>query len=329
MPENNPIDSTRHRFLSEVPLGAISEETVPLLAARGRILAERLMAAIDDPPYCRAIVEGYVVCVDDLAGVSETSPLELEITGEIAVGQGNVPGLESGKTLSVTTGSYIPEGNYAVLRAWDVEKKGRRIRICGGAKKGANIEVTGEIRTKGSPLLNKGHQIQSEDVFLAASQGLISLKVARRPRVALFSSGNEVIAPTAPASMGTIWDCNQYGLSSLIEEAGGIPLFKGIMKDDFEYFKNQLSEALASSDMVVISGGTVAENRDFTADLLDAVGPPGALVKGIPMRSGKPIVLGLSGKKPIVCVAGHPPEAARGFMLFAQPAIQHLMGKED
>ncbi len=326
MTENDPIGSTRRRFLSEIPVGPAALETLPLLAARGRILAADLVAAIDDPPYCRAIVEGYVVCVSDLSTVS-SSPLELEIAGEIAVGQGDASGLERGKAVSVTTGSYIPAGDYAVLRAWDVEKKEGRIVIRKGAKKDDNIEIRGEIRTAGSPLIQKGQEINSEDIFLAASQGITELSVSCRPRVALFSSGNEVIAPTAPASLGAIWDCNQYGLSSLIEEAGGIPEFKGIMKDDFEFFKTQLKEALDTADMVVISGGTVAENRDFTADLIDAVGPPGALVKGIPMRSGKPIVLGLSGKKPIVCVAGHPPEAARGFTLFGRPAIARLMGE--
>ena len=295
MSENNPIESTRQGFLAEIPLGPISQETIPLLAARGRILATDLRAAIDDPPYCRAIVEGYVVCMSDLSTLSESSPLELEIAGEIAVGQDNASGLEPGLTLSVTTGSYIPSGDYAVLRAWDVELKEGRIIIRKGAKKGAYIEIQGELRTKGSLLLNKGQPISSEDIFLSASQGITELSVSCRPRVALFSSGNEVIAPTAPSGVGAIWDCNQYGLSSLIEEAGGIPLFKGIMKDDFKLFEGQLKEALDTADMVVISGGTVAENRDFTADLLDAVGPPGALVKGIPMRSGKPIVLGLAG----------------------------------
>jgi len=328
VPENNPIESTRQRFLSEISLGGIAAETISLLASRGRILAADLVAAIDDPPYCRAIVEGFVVCMSDLSAVSESSPLELEISGEIVVGQGDAKGLEQGKTLSVTTGSYIPCGDYAVLRAWDVEKKGDRIILRKGAKKGDNIEIQGEIRTKGSLLLKKGQQISSKDIFLLASQGITELSVSCRPRVALFSSGNEVIPPTLPSKMGAIWDCNQYGLSSLIEEAGGIPLFKGIVKDDFELFKAELKEALDTADMVVISGGTVAENRDFTADLLDAVGPPGALVKGIPMRSGKPIVLGLAGVKPIVCVAGHPLEAARGFTLFGEPAMACLMGKE-
>lgn len=328
MPDHDPIKSTQDRFITEIPKGPVSVETVPLLAARGRILSTDLAAVIDEPPYCRAIVEGYVVCVSDLAALSESSPLELNVAGEIAVGQDHASGLETGFTLSVTTGSFIPSGDYAVLRTWDVERKEGKILIRKSAKKDDCIEIQGEIRAKGSSLLKKGQPISTDDIFLAASQGITELSVARKPQVALFSSGNEVIAPTRPFSMGAIWDCNQYGLASLIEEAGATPIFKGIMKDDFEFFESQLKEALKEADMVVISGGTVAQNRDFTADLLDVLGPPGALVKGIPMRSGKPIVLGLSGKKPIVCVAGHPPEAARGFRLFAQPAIEQLMGKE-
>ncbi|WDT73301.1 MAG: molybdopterin-binding protein [Candidatus Manganitrophus sp.] len=99
------------------------------------------------------------------------------------------------------------------------------------------------------------------------------------------------------------------------------------MKDDFDLFAKRLKEALAEAEMVVISGGTAIGGRDFTVDLVNAAGAPGAVVKGVPMRSGKPLVLGAAGSKPIVCVAGHPPEAARGFNLFGRPALGRLLGE--
>ncbi|MFQ5596444.1 MAG: molybdopterin molybdotransferase MoeA [Nitrospiria bacterium] len=327
MPEDDPIQSARKCFFSAFSKDSTASETLPLGRAKDRVLASDLEAAIDDPPYGRSIMEGYVAYVSDLEAASESAPVTLEVAGAIPVGQGHAEGLAEGKVLQVNTGSFIPQGGFGVLRAWDVEQQGKRIIVSKPLKKKENIEVQGEIRAKGTPLLGKGHRVNSDDIFLLASQGMTEVSVACRPKVALFSSGNEVIPPDAPFQVGGIWDCNQYGLASLIEEAGGIPEFKGIMKDDFSGFVKALKAALETADMIVISGGTVAENRAFSADLLDAVGPPGTVVQGIPMRSGKPIVLGVSGGKPIVCVAGHPPEAARGFRLFGLPAIEYLMGK--
>jgi len=325
--DENPAQSSLKLFLDAIPAGPLSVETLPLLSARGRGLAENLPAKIDDPPYSRSIMEGYVVCVSDLKLASDKQPVRLEVLGSIPVGQGHADGLVPGKALEVTTGSFIPAGDFAVLRAWNVIRDGDEIIATQPVKKGENLETQGELRKKGECLLKKGAMICPADISLLASQGILNLPLARPPRVALFSSGNEVIPAEAAFKLGSIWDCNRYGLSSLIEEAGGIPLFKGIMADDFELFKEKLEEALEKADMLLISGGTGVGGRDFTAELLDALGSPGTLVKGIPMRSGKPIILGGVGKKPIVCVAGHPPEAARGFELFAKPMIAHLMGQ--
>ncbi|MFQ5950148.1 MAG: molybdopterin molybdotransferase MoeA, partial [Nitrospiria bacterium] len=268
-------------------------------------------------------------CASDAADASKEKPVILEVSGEIPVGIGEAAGLVPGKALSVMTGSYIPDGDYAVVRRFDVQREGNNISLTRPIKMHENMEIQGETRKKGSTLFRKGDRITSDDIFLLASQGILELKVAKSPRVALFSSGDEVIPPTAPLRIGAIWDCNSYGLSSLIQEAGGISLFRGIVRDDFDRFVKEVRTALQEADMVVISGGTAVGGRDFTVALLNAVGSPGALVKGIPMRSGKPIVLGVAGPKPIVCVAGHPPEAARGFSLFGRPAISHLMGEID
>jgi len=324
---DEPLKAALNTFLEAVPHGPLSIEALPLLQASGRTLAKDLFAVIDDPPYSRSIMEGYVLCVADAAAASEPQPVRLEVTGRIPVGQGEAKGLRGGAALEVTTGSFIPPGDFAVLRAWEVHREGMYITIKKPLKTGENIELQGELRRKGDRLLEKGALIGADETFLLASQGILEVPLSRPPRLALFSSGNEVIPAGAPFKPGSIWDCNRYGLSSLIEAAGGVPLFQGIIADDFDLFVRKLKAALEDADMALISGGTGAEGRDFTAELLDAAGPPGALVKGIPMRSGKPLILGASGSKPILCVAGHPPEAARGFQLFAKPMIAQLLGR--
>ncbi|MFQ5579959.1 MAG: molybdopterin molybdotransferase MoeA [Nitrospiria bacterium] len=322
----DPIQDARQLFLSRVGKGSLGFETVSILSASGRILAEDVLAVIDDPPYGRSIMEGYLVSPPDTLGASKENPVSIDITGDIPVGSGDAENLVSGTALRVTTGSYIPSGDYSVVKKWEVQERGRAIALLKPVVKGENIEVVGSERRKGSVLYSKGAQIRAEDIFLLASQGILKVKVAGAPRVAIFSSGNEVVPPTEPLKKGDIWDCNSYGLSALVREAGGIPFFKGIIKDDLGLFTGKVKEALGEVDMIVISGGTAVGGRDFTADLLNAAGSPGTIVNGIPMRSGKPIVLGVSETKPIVCVAGHPPEAARGFKLFGKPLIAHLMG---
>jgi len=327
--EETPISKALKSFLDAVTVRDLPSESTPLLLSRGRVLAGDLSATIDDPPYSRSIMEGYVVCVSDLSATSEEQPVRLDITGEIKVGQGRVDGLGPGRALQVTTGSFIPAGDYAVVKRWEVKHVGNQIAVSKPVKQHENIEVQGELREKGAVLFEIGHQVGSDDLFLLASQGILDLTVVRRPRVALFSSGNEVTSATTPLKLGSIWDCNQYGLSSLIEEAGGIPHFQGIIKDDLTLFTQKLKEGLQQADMAVISGGTAVDGKDFTAALLNAAGSPGVLVNGIPMRSGKPIVLGVAEGKPILCVAGHPPEAARGFRLFGKPMIEHLTGEQS
>ncbi len=326
-PKDDPIQASLERFLPLIPPGALSVEKIPLLPARGRILAADVTATIDDPPYARSIMEGYVVVAPETAGASIEQPVTLQVIGEIPVGVGEAKGFGPGKALRVTTGSWLPSGDYAVVRQFDVAAEGDRIRLTRPVKKDDNIETQGCEQRKGALLFTQGHRLTPADLFVLAGQGILDVSVARRPRVAIFSSGNEVISPTEPFRIGAIWDCNSYGLSALVEESGGLPFFKGIVKDDFDLFSRQIKEALSENDMIVISGGTAVGGRDFTADLVDAAGSPGAVVKGIPMRSGKPIVLGVAGGKPIICVAGHPPEAARGFTLFGRPALGRLLGE--
>lgn len=328
-PIDDPVQAALESFLPLIPRGALGGEKAALSAARGRVLAVDVAAAIDDPPYARSIMEGYVVPAAEAAGASPEHPVVLQVVGEIPVGSGEAKGLGKGKALRVTTGSYIPPGDYAVVKQWDVVQEEGRVRLTKPVRPNENIETQGADRKKGAVLFKQGHRIAPADIFVLAGQGILEVAVAKRPRVAIFSSGDEVIPPTEPFRIGAIWDCNAYGLAALVEEAGGAPAFKGIVRDDFDLFSRRIKESLAESDMVLISGGTAIGGRDFTVELVNAAGAPGAVVKGVPMRSGKPIVLGVAGVKPIVCVAGHPPEAARGFQLFGRPALGRLMGESN
>lgn len=325
--KDDPVQFALESFLALIPEGPMKTEEVPLSSARGRVLGMEIKASMDSPPYARSIMEGYLGLASDLSKASKEMPVTLQVVGEVALGASEAKGLGPGKCLSVTTGSFVPPGEFAVVRRWDVEQKGDHVVVTRPAQKGENIEAQGCDQKKGDRLLAKGCRLAPADLYLLAAHGNLKVSVAVRPTVAIFSSGNEVIAATEPMRTGYIRDCNAIGLAAQVEEAGGAPAFKGIMRDDFDLFLKALQAALAGADMAVISGGTAVGGKDFIAELVSAAGKPGTVVNGIPMRSGKPIVLGVAGTKPIVCVAGHPPEAARGFNLFGRPTVGRLLGE--
>jgi len=326
--KEDPVLVALTSFLPLFPEGPQALEEVPLSGARGRVLAREIAASMDNPPYARSIMEGYLVLAADVAKASKDAPTVLRVKGEMALGASDPKGLERGTCLSVTTGSFVPAGEMAVVRRFDVERRGDEIVVSRPVQSGENIEAQGCDQKKGTILFAKGKRIVPSDIYLLAAHGVVRVPVGSRPRVAIFSCGDEVIPAGEPVRAGYIRDCNCWGLSAQVEEAGGLPIPKGIVRDDFGAFLDVLKSALVDSQMVVISGGTAVGGKDFTAELVSAAGRPGTIVNGVPMRSGKPIVLGVAGGRPVVCVAGHPPEASRGFTLFGQPVISRLLGEK-
>jgi molybdopterin molybdotransferase len=326
-PSGDPVQSALEKFLAAFPEGPLGSEEVSLENLPGRILHDEIRAAIDSPPYSRSIIEGYLVNAPETENASDQNSVLLKIADKILPGQSHIKAVKPETAIEVNTGSYVPPMvGLAVVRQMDAQRQNDQIAIRNPVPEAANLEVQGCDIKKGTTLLKRGHQITPEDITLLAGQGILSAKVNRLPKVAIFSSGDEVIPPTQPMKPGYIWDCNSYGLSALTKTHGGIPIFKGIMKDDFDQFKENLKKALQEADMLIISGGTAVGGRDFVADLINALGSPGVVVNGVPMRGGKPLIMGVIGQKPIVCVAGHPPEAIRGFHLFGKPALSRLLG---
>jgi molybdopterin molybdotransferase len=328
-PSGDPVQGALEKFLAAFSAGPLSTEEIPLETLSSRVLSDEIRSAIDSPPYSRSIIEGYLVNTSETENASDQNPVVLKIAGKIAPGQSHIKAVKPETAIEVNTGSYVPPMvGLSVVRQMDVQQQGDQIKITKAVPEAANLEVQGCDIKKGSTLFKKGHQIIPDDITLLAGQGILTVKAARMPKVDIFSSGDEVIPPTQPMKPGFIWDCNSYGLSALVKAHGGIPIFKGIMKDDFDQFKENLKKALQEADMIIISGGTAVGGRDFVADLISALGSPGVVVNGVPMRGGKPLIMGVIGQKPIVCVAGHPPEAVRGFHLFAKPTLSRLLGHQ-
>ena len=324
--QDDPVLSALNRFFAVFPSGPLGAEEIGLIECRGRVLTVNINAAINSPNFSRALVEGFLVNVADIESAGDNNPVELNIKGTIDVGKTFDGVISTGSCMEVFTGSFIPDGPYAVVRYMDITRTGGSIRITRSFNKGDNIEATGCEIKKGDIILKGGTRISPKEIMTLAGQGILSVKITKKPEVAVFCSGNEIIPPSEQLRPGYVWDANSYTLLAQIEEYGGIPLFNGVIKDDLNAFKTALINGLSRADMAVISGGTAIGGKEFIAELINSSGKPGVVVNGVPMRSGKPLIMGVIDKKPIVCVAGYPPESLRGFDLFGKPTIERLLG---
>jgi len=324
--EENPLQAAQERFAAAVPFRAMDADQCPLQDARGRTLHADFVAPEDAPPYHRAIVEGFLVNAADTQGADEKSPKSFRVTGAVRPGDTECPPIGAGEAIEVATGSIVPDGPLAVVRMWEAKRSGDGFSVTRPFPPRFFVEDAGCDHALGSVVLPAGTVLGPAELGIVAAFGVDRVAVARAPRVCLFSSGDEVIPYTEAMRPGAIRDSNAVMLAAAVAEAGGSPTFCGIMHDDFDGFVAAAKKALATADMMLVSGGTAVGGRDFISDLIKALGE--LLVDGVPMRSGRPLIMGVADGKPLVCVAGHPPEALRGFMLFGVPAVDRLLGRD-
>lgn len=325
MAEKSPLQEAQEKFIQAIEFRSQKGEQRTLVDALNCTLHTAITAPMDSPPYPRSIVEGYLVDSNATKGASEESPVSFDIIGSVNPGDAECPIPGPGQAVEVATGSLVPEAPYAIARMWEIEKEGNSVSVKRPFPPGFFIEEQGCDIKKGSEILPVGSVLNSKNIGEIASLGIDQVTVSAPPSVAIFASGDEVIPHTEPFKLGAIFDCNTPMLSAAVCEAGGIANPQGIKSDDFDAFVEDVRDALKTSDMILIAGGTAVGGRDFVSDLIREVGE--LIVDGVPMKSGRPLIMGIANNKPIVCVAGHPPEALRGFQLFGTAAINRLLGK--
>jgi len=322
--EKSPLIDAQTTFIDKVAFQTTAEERCSLANALARTIYKDVLAPMDSPPYHRAIVEGFLVQTKDTKNANDETPMSFQVTGEVKPGESQCPTPQNMQAMRVSTGSIVPDGEFSIVRMWEAEINGQSFQIKRPFPARFFIENQGCDIEKNTIVCAAGTTLGAMEIGTLASLGITDISVATKPVLSIFSSGDEVIPYTAPFQPGKIYDCNSVMLSAATHGAGAIPTFKGIMNDDFEQFVKQAKQALNTSDMLLISGGTAVGSKDFISDLIREIGE--LIIDGVPMRSGRPLIMGIANQKPIVCVAGHPPEALRGFQLFAVPAIQKLMG---
>ncbi|MCP5065971.1 MAG: molybdopterin biosynthesis protein [bacterium] len=319
-------DEAEQRWRQAIRVAAIPPEDVPLEEALGRILAEDVRAEVDVPGFDRSNMDGFAVRARDTFGASEEEPRRLHLNGE-TIPTGVAPQLEveEGTATPIATGGMLPRGADAVVPVEHTDLDGddvivRRPRVPGGA-----VAFAGTDMGMGETVLFAGTRLTSRETGVLAAIGRQQIAVVGRPRVAILSTGDEIVQPGEAMRPGLVFDSNGRILADAVRELGGEPHFLGAFRDDEKALRVAVAEALASSDLVLLSGGTSKGEGDLNAQVIADLSP-GILVHGVALKPGKPICLAASGDKPVVILPGFPTSAVFTFHEFVAPVLREMAG---
>ncbi|HJT08092.1 MAG TPA: molybdopterin biosynthesis protein [Stellaceae bacterium] len=317
-----------HRHLKLRPLGS---EQVTLSQALNRVLAKTVTAAVDVPGFDRASVDGFAVRAADTVGAGEQSPKVLQLNPEILT-----PGVEprlpvrAGGATLIATGGMVPRGADAVMMIEHTEARqsdGKTfIEIRRAAASGQFIAFAGSDLARGETVLRAGQPLTSREIGMLAAVGRASVEVYRKPRVAIISTGDEIVAPGKPMRPGAVYDSNAAILAAAVEEAGGAPRLFGIGPDDEVQLSRLIDEGRASCDVVIMSGGTSKGAGDLCYRAVALFKDPGIVVHGVALKPGKPVCLAVTAGKPVVVLPGFPTSAIFTFHEFVAPVIRAYAG---
>lgn len=304
-------------------------ETVLLENATGRVPAQAVHATENIPAFLRATMDGFAVQARDTFGAYETIPAFLEVCGKVEMGEAATQQLTPGKAIAIPTGGMLPPGADAVVMVEHTQPlDDRTIEVIRPAAPGDNVLQVGEDLRFGQEILPGGRRLRPQDVGVLAALGIASLEVYRRPRVAVLSTGDEIVATnTTPLPLGKVRDINSYALVGQLLQAGVQATLGGIVTDDLEQLTTTCREALADHDMVLLSGGSSVGARDYTIQVLESIANAEILFHGIAIRPGKPTILARVGSKIFWGLPGQPVSALTIFTAFVKPLLAKLEGE--
>jgi putative molybdopterin biosynthesis protein len=322
-------EDAKARFEQHLDLAPLGAERILLAAALGRVLAHDVAAPIDVPPFDRANVDGFALRAADTAGATEATPRRLVLNAEV-LACGHVPKLTvaPGTATTIATGGVVPRGADAVVMIENTELIDAvpAIDLRRAAAPGQFISYAGSDIARGETLLRRGATISSREIGMLAACGFSESEVVRRPKVAVLSTGDELVALGKPLRPGAVYDSNGAIIAAAVAEAGGEPVALGAYPDDETALENAVRDALRQCEMVVLSGGTSKGAGDLSHRIVSRLGTPGVIVHGVALKPGKPLCLAVAQGKPIVVLPGFPTSAIFTFHAFVAPVIRAKAG---
>jgi len=324
-------DEARARFHRHLDLSPLPNENVTLAGSLGRVLAADVVAPIDVPSFDRSGVDGFAVCAADTIGATDNGPRRLRLNAEV-IACGHAPALEvqPGTATTIATGGMIPRGADAVIMVehTDIEETpdGPAIALRRAVAPGQFVAFAGSDIARGETLLRRGQAIGSREIGMLAACGWGEVAVVRRPKVAVLSTGDELVPPGEPLPPAGVYDSNGAIIVAAVTEVGGEPVSYGAFPDNEDVLAAAVRRALAECDMVALSGGTSKGAGDLSHRIMSRLGKPGVLVHGVALKPGKPLCLAVADHKPIAVLPGFPTSAIFTFHTFVAPVIRARAG---
>lgn len=325
--ETLKLDDVLELFFKKIKLPNLKSESVSLMKARNRILAKDIKSPVDIPPFDKSAMDGYAVVAEDTFGATINNPIMLKLLGEVRIGKNTAIEVSNGKAAFVYTGSKIPKGADAVIMIEHTNKvKLDKIEVNSSVTPGQNISKMGEDVKEHELILKKNMKLSFQDLGMLAAMKFSEVDVLRKLKIAVLSTGNELVQVEESRKTTKEIDVNRIILSALCLDIGAEIIDLGIAKDDFKELKKKIEKGLSTGDIVIVTGGTSVSNTDLTAEVINSIGKPGMIVHGISIKPGKPTGLAIINDKIIISLSGYPIAAIVGFEALVKPILVKFQG---
>ncbi|UCC33156.1 MAG: molybdopterin molybdotransferase MoeA [Candidatus Bathyarchaeota archaeon] len=312
------IDDALSIFLGKLKLKRRKPEKKQIDMALGRVTTEDIIADHDLPAFSRSAVDGYAVRAQDTFNASQLNPKALRLIIDERVGKG--------ETMEIWTGNPLPHGAEAVIMLEHTRRKDDGIEVWNPVTPGKNISKKGEDVRKGQIAVKAGTRLKPHHIGLLAALGVTNIEIAREPKVAILSTGDELVDLGHKLKANQVIDTNRLILSGMCHQLGATVVDLGITKDDHSEIDAKIREGIKKADMLITTGGTSVGHHDLISAAIDNLDSPGIVVQGIAMRPAMPTALAIIEGKPIIVLSGNPVAAMIGFEVFARRLILELMG---
>ena len=305
-------------------------ETVRTADSLHRVTAAPVVSGEALPAFARSSMDGYSVRAQDTFGASESLPALLNVVGDVLTGRQASVSLGIGDAAVAYTGGMLAVGADAVVMIERTETIDElTIEVMSPVAPGENVVQVAEDVSTGDTVLATGHRIRSQDIGAMLALGITEVEVVRKPRVAIISTGDEIVSPEDTPKPGQIRDINTYTIAARVSECGGLPVTFDVVPDDFQAQLSAAQKGFESADMLIFSAGSSLSSRDMTVEVFNRLGNPGVLVHGISIKPGKPTIVGAVEGKPVFGLPGNPVSAIVVFDLVVRPIIYLLAGLEE
>jgi len=311
------------KFLSSVNFKP-KMEMVSIQNATSRVLAKDVISKIEIPSFNKASMDGFAIKSAETKNAAKKNPVFFKIVGKIFAGDQKRNSIKSGEAIAIATGSPLPEGADAVIMIEHVIHYKDKIKITKKVDKQSNLALSGEEVRKNQTILKKGTWITPQDVGLIASIGLNQISVFKQPSVGILATGNELAKPGTNLKKGEIFESNRIVITELVIQMGGKIQDLGICKDEKKVIEKKVKKGL-QNDLLVITGGSSVGERDFLPKILNDLGKPGIIVKGVSMKPGSPVILAKIRKTPIIVCPGFPVSSFFAFFLFGNYLLKQML----